>query len=396
MRNTIIGAAVGFALGISGMLFITTPGFLDHKVSPSSEAKEEKGHGHSDGEDEGNPLALTKVQIETAGITLSEAKEGDLVHTTLLPGTIAANPDRIAVVAAKASGVIVNLTKRLGETVAKGDLLATLESRDIADAKGELLAAQRTEALARNTFEREKVLWEKRISSEQDYLTSRTTQEEARIRVDLARQKLAAFGLNAANLNGSSSGLQVLEIRSPISGRIIDRKGAVGASVPSETELFTVADLSAVWIEAAAAPGDLTFIKEGDNVSVDGQLEAAGRVVFVSPVIDRETRLAKVIVEVPNAESSWRPGDFASVTVRSGSERAGILVPKGAIQRIKKDQVVFVRTDEGFEKREVVLGRADGNQVEIRFGVDAGESVAVANSFVLKAQLEKAEAEHSH
>ena len=396
MRNTIIGAAVGFGLGIGVTLLLTTPGFFIHSASKASVTKDEHGHGHGSGEEEGNPLALTTVQIETAGITLAEAKEGDLIHTTLLPGTITANPDRVAVVAAKASGVIVNLNKRLGETVAKGDLLATLESRDIADSRGELLAAQRTEALARNTFDREKALWEKKISSEQDYLTARTALEEARIRVDLARQKLTALGLNPASLNGSASGLQILEIRSPITGRIIELKGSVGSSVPSETELFTVADLSAIWVEAAAAPSDLTFIKEGDGVSIDGQIKGAGKVVFVSPLIDRDTRLAKVIVEVPNADNSWRPGDFASVTVRSGSEKAGILVPKGAIQRIKKDQVVFVRTDEGFEKREDVLGRADSSQVEIRFGVDAGESVAVANSFVLKAQLEKAEAEHSH
>jgi len=404
MRNTIIALIVGIALGIGGSVVATKTGLIgghhEEEAGGHGHGKSGGGHGHGAGEEEGDPLKLTAEQIQQSGITVAEATEGDLVRTTTFPGTVTANPDRMSIVSAKASGVVVDLKKRLGDTVAKGELLATIESREIAEVKGELLAAQRTEALARTTHDREKNLWEKKISSEQDFLTARTALEEARIRVDLARQKLAALGINPADLarmNGSSSSLQILEIRSPIAGRVVERRGAIGASVPAETELFTIADLSVVWVEASVAPGDLAFVKEGDTVSIEGQAAPTkGKVVFVSPVIDRETRLAKVLVEIPNDGSNWRPGDFASVTVNSSSEKAGVLVPKASIQRIKKDQVVFVRTDEGFEKREVVLGRADGRQVEIRFGVDAGESVAVENSFVLKAQLEKAEAEHAH
>jgi cobalt-zinc-cadmium efflux system membrane fusion protein len=404
MRNTVIGLVIGLVIGVAVAL-VTTGAARTVMSKLTSEHSEDDGHGHGHGHGHGEEvseeeaLTLTAEQIQQSGITLEEAKEGDLVRTTTFPGSVIANPDRIAIVAAKAPGVVVDVKKRLGETVAKGELLAILESREIAEVKGELLAAQRTESLARSTFEREKNLFEKKISSEQDYLTARTALEEARIRVDLARQKLAAFGLaqaDVARMNSGSGALQVLEVRSPIEGRIVERKATAGASVGSETELFTVADLKTIWIEAAVAPSDLAFVKEGNSVSVEGQGKTTGQVVFVSPVVDRDTRLAKVIVQIANPDSTWRPGDFASVTINSSSEKAGVLVPKGAIQRMKKDQVVFVRTEKGFERRDVVLGRSDGNQVEIRFGVDAGESVAVANSFVLKAQLEKAEAEHAH
>ncbi|WP_428245480.1 efflux RND transporter periplasmic adaptor subunit [Ferrovibrio sp.] len=403
MRNSLIALAAGLLIGIGGTLFIAAPEKIPflHSDGPDGHGHGAKdGHGHGGGaEVEENPLKLSDEQVTQSGISLAQVREGELVRTTTFPGNVVANPDQVAAVAAKSSGVIVDLKKRLGDTVAKGELLAVLESREIAEAKGEFLAAQRSEALARTTFERERNLWEKKISSEQDYLQARATVEEARIRIDLARQRLAAFGFNGSDLsrlNGSNSGLQVLEIRSPIAGRVVERRAVLGASVPSETELFTVADLSRLWIEASVAPTDLAAIREGDAVVVDGPNKAEGKVVFVSPVVDRETRLAKIIVQIGNTDSSWRLGDFASVTVKSAVERAAVLVPKAAIQRMKKESVVFVRTPEGFEMREVVLGRSDGNQTEIRFGVEAGEAVAVVNSFVLKAQVEKAEAEHSH
>ncbi len=354
------------------------------------------GGGHGEGEEEGG-LNLSAAQIEASGITLASAGAGELVRVTTFPGSITPNPDRMAVVSAKAAGVVVDLKKRLGETVAKGELLALIESREIAEARAELQAAQRGEALARTTFEREKSLWEKKISSEQDYLQARAALDEIRIRIDLARQKLAAFGFGQGDAKANGT-MQVLEIRSPIAGRIVERRAVLGASVPSDIELFSIADLSVLWVEASIAPNDLAFVKEGNPVIVEAGtgVVANGEVVFVSPVIDRETRLAKVVAQIPNPDGRWRPGDFASVSVKNAGEMATVLVPREAIQRMKKESVVFVRTDEGFEKRDVVLGRSDGRQVEIRFGVDAGEKVAVANSFVLKAQLEKAEAEHSH
>lgn len=272
MRNTIIALILGIALGIGGSVVAVKTGLIgghhEEEAGGHSHGKTGGGHGHGEGEEEGDPLKLTAEQIQQSGITVAEATEGDLVRTTTFPGTVTANPDRMAIVAAKASGVVIDLKKRLGDTVAKGELLATIESREIAEVKGELLAAQRTEALARNTHDREKNLWEKKISSEQDFLTARTALEEARIRVDLARQKLAALGLNPtdlARMSGSGSGLQILEIRSPIAGRVVERRGAIGASVPAETELFTIADLSAVWVEASVAPGDLAFVKEGED-----------------------------------------------------------------------------------------------------------------------------------
>jgi cobalt-zinc-cadmium efflux system membrane fusion protein len=113
-------------------------------------------------------------------------------------------------------------------------------------------------------------------------------------------------------------------------------------------------------------------------------------------VLDPETRSARAVVEVPNPDGAFRPGGFVTAEVATEEQRVDVLVPRMAVQQIGNESIVFVRTPDGFEKREVVLGRSDQEGVEVVFGLDPGERYAAANSFVLKAELGKAEAEHSH
>ena len=200
------------------------------------------------------------------------------------------------------------------------------------------------------------------------------------------------------------------DVRAPITGRITARPVVLGAVVAAEAEVYTVADLSVVWVEMAVPPADLIFVKEGMTVRVrgEGEARAEGRIVFLSPVLDPETRSARAVVEVPNLEDAFRPGGFATADVataeqradvlipRRAEQRADVLIPRGAVQQIGGESVVFVRTAGGFEKREVVLGRGDQEGVEVVFGLDPGERYAAGNSLILRAELGKAEAEHSH
>ena len=366
-----------------------------------------KGHAHGPGEEQGQEGAegavrMTEEQIAGAKIEVAEAGPGTIVRRVSLPGTVAANADRLARVPARVAGIVTALNKRLGDTVAAGEVLALVESAEIATVKGDYLAALRTTELARVTFEREQRLWQRKISAEQDFLKARTDWQEAQIRLDLARQKLAALGLSQADVEALPrqpiEALRRQEVRSPIAGRITARPAVLGTSVSSDTEVYTVADLSTVWVEMAVPPSDLTFVKEGMPVRIrsEGEVRGEGRIVFLSPVLDPETRSARAVVEVPNQEGAFRPGGFATAEVATQEQRADVLVPRTAVQEIEGESVVFVRTPEGFEKREVVLGRGDQDGVEVVFGLEPGERYAAANTFVLKAELGKSEAEHSH
>ncbi|NOG69095.1 efflux RND transporter periplasmic adaptor subunit [Roseicella sp. DB1501] len=362
-------------------------------------------HGPDDPHDEEAPegtLRMTEAQIAAAGIALAEAGPGMVARRAALPGTVAANADRLAHVPARVAGIVTALNKRLGEMVAAGEVLAVVESAEIAIAKGEYLAALRTTELARLTFEREQRLWQRKVSAEQDFLKARTDWQEAQIRLDLARQKLAAIGLGQAEIEALPrqpiEALRRQEVRTPIAGRITARPKMLGDAVSAEAEVYTLADLSTVWVEMAVPPADLGFVTEGMAARIQGEGEARGegRIVFLSPVLDPETRSARAVVEVPNPEGAFRPGGFVTAEVETGEQRVPVLVPRAAVQRIGTESVVFLRGPEGFGRREVVLGRGDREAVEVVSGLAPGERYASSNTFLLKAEFGKAEAEHSH
>ena len=360
------------------------------------------GQGASAEEGPEGQLRMTDEQIRNARIDVVPAAAGVIVRRISLPGTVAASADRLARVPARVAGIVTSLNKRLGDQVAAGDVLAVIESGEIAAAKGDYLAALRTTELARVTFEREQRLFQRRVSAEQDFLKARTDWQEAQIRLDLARQKLAAFGLSQVELealpNQPIEELRRREVRATIAGRITSRPTVLGAAVTAETEIYTVADLSTVWVELAVPTADIAFASEGSTVRVrgDGDIAGEGRVIFLSPVLDPETRSARAVVEVANPDSRFRPSAYVTAELTTAEQPADVVVPRGAIQQISGQDIVFVRNADGFEKREVVLGPGDSDNVEIVFGLDAGEQFAASNTFVLKAELGKSEAGHSH
>ena len=268
--------------------------------------------------------------------------------------------------------------------------------------KGEYLAATRAAHLANVTLTREAKLWKQRISAEQDFLQARAGAEEAKIRLDLARQRLSALGLSDTEVASLPSqpvaALRRLELRAPIAGRVIARAAVQGAAVATDAELFSVADLATVWVEMTIPPRDLPMAREGQKVSIRGEGEARGegRIVFLSPVLDAETRAARAVAEIDNAEGNWRPGGFVTAELATGEQQVDVLIPRDAVQEFEGEKIVFVRTAEGFEKRDVALGREDASAFEAIFGLDAGTEIVVGNAFALKAELAKSEASHSH
>lgn len=370
----------------------------EEKHDPAGEENhdhDEGGHTHGEGEHEEGAITLNPEQIAAAGIETLPAARGSLAREIVVPGKIATAADRMAHVVPKVGGTVTEIRKNLGDTVGKGETLALIESREMAEAAAEYLAAGRSAELARATFNREKGLWEKKITAEQDYLNAKTAHQESIIRLDLAKQKLRALGHDGDI--GQKTDTRFHALRSPIAGRVIGRELTLGEYVDTTRSAFTVADLGALWVETAIPPGDLPFVKEGQVANVTGGGAAAqGTLVFVSPAIDPEIRAAKAIIELDNEDGAWRPGEFASAAIATSAEDANILVPRAAVQSIGGKLAVFVRTDHGFEAREVVIGREDSRQVEVLSGLSPGEPVAVTNTFTLKAELGKAEAAHEH
>ncbi len=375
----------------------------DKGTEKHGHAHEDDGHGHGGegGHAEEGQVALSAAQVTAAGIKVAVIGPGKLAREVSVPGKIVASADRMAQIVPKVSGTVTEARKNLGDTVEQGEILALIESREMAESVADYLAAKRGEELARTNFNREKGLWDKKITAEQDFLSAKNAHQEAAIRLDLTRQKLQALGHDAETLKAYESAnadrLRFHELRSPLPGRVIARELTLGEYVDSTHSAYTVADLSVVWVETAIAPGDLPFVKEGQSANVIGSgNKAIGKLIFVSPAIDPETRSAKAIIELDNADGAWRPGEFANAAIATSAQETDLIVPKEAVQTIEGKPALFVRTGSGFEKRDVTIGREDSRHVEIISGVEFGEPVAVSNTFTLKAELGKSEAEHAH
>ena len=353
-------------------------------------------------EDKAAIVKLSAEQIASSGIDVARAGPGVLTRRIVTAGTIIPHADRIARVSVKLSATAAELRKKIGDPVTAGEVLAVLESREVADAKSEYLAARLNDELQQDLFARDKALWEARTASEQQFIRSRNQAAQTRMRLDIARQKLVALGIEEKEIAGlprqTAEMLHRQEVRSPMTGRVVERKVDLGSAVGRdnlETELFVIVNLDRVWVELAVSPGDLPTVKEGQTVTVTarGLAEKEGKVTFISPFFDKETRSARVVAELDNAEGTWRPGSFVSASITVELETVRLAAPAAAIQTLDNQKIVFVRTEEGFEKRAVRLGRTDNRWIELLTGVESGEPIAVANTFLLKSELLKAQTE---
>ena len=346
---------------------------------------ENAGHAEEEG-----IIDLTGDQIRNAGIEIVRAVRSGGGALTL-PATIEGDPQGMQVVSAAIGGRVVSLTRHLGQSVGRGQTLAIIESREAASLNAEIEAARARLGLAESNLRREQRLFDQKVSPEQDLIAARTAATEARIALRLAQQQVAAAGGNGGALNRVS-------IAAPLSGQVIARSVTLGQTVAADAELFRVADLSRVAVTLALSPADAGRVRPGSEIEITaGDRQSVGKVSFVSPILDETTRLAAVIAVIDNRAGQWRVGEPVTASIRLTGGDAGtgsVFVPQSAVQTVEGRQVVFMRTDHGFKAVPVTLGAASGDNVVVTSGLTGDEQLAGTNSFTLKAELGKGEAEH--
>ena len=372
----------------------------------SGHAAHADAHGHDDRHEEasaanpapdaGRGIALTEAQIRSSGIVVASAGPALVQERLHLPAQVTVDAERSVALAAPAAGIVEAVRVSAGSTVTKGQVLVLVRSPDVAQWRAELGSAQARLQLARSTHEREQSLWKQGISARQDADAAQAALREAEFAVEAARQRLRALGV-AATGDASGDGSGSVAIVAPFAGVVLEKPAVAGQSVDARTALLVVADLSRVWVEAALPAGSLAQVAAGmpARVSVGaspGQLE--GTVSFVGPVLGEATRMATARITLPNPGLRLRPGMLASVDLLGQAANVPVTVASGAVQTIHEHPVVFVRTASGFRAQDVTLGRSDGKRTEIVQGLAAGTAYAAAGSFVLKADLGKADAEH--
>ncbi|MGE8448088.1 MAG: efflux RND transporter periplasmic adaptor subunit [Comamonas sp.] len=366
-----------------------------------AEAGSKDAHGaeagsHAEGEEAGEGLVkLSATQAKAAGVVVDQAGPALIRKQVLLPGEIRFDEDRTAHVVPRVAGVVASVHAQLGEQVAKGQLLAVIQSPAVSDQRSELQTAQRRLAFAKRNHEREKQLWQERISAEQDYQAAQQALQEAEIAVANAAQKLSAIGAGAG-AGGSSR----YELRAPLAGMVVEKHLTVGESVTDSTASFTVSDLRSVWAEISVAAPQLPDVRMGAPVVVRATAfdsQAEGRIAYVGALIGAQTRTAPARVALANPQGVWRPGLFVEVQVLAGESPVAVAVDAKAIQRPDgKESVVFVPAEGGYQAQVVQLGTTDGKTTEVTSGLKAGQRYVKEGSFLLRAELGKASAEHAH
>ncbi len=346
-------------------------------------------------ESEEGKIELSDAQIKTAGITIQTAGPAQISSAFQLAGEIRFNEDRTAHVVPRLDGVVESVAANLGQQVKKGQVLAVIASTEVSEMRSELLAAQRRQALAQVTYEREKKLWQDKISAEQDYLQAQQALRETEIATQNAKQKLAAIGVSP----GTAGALNRYELRAPFDGAIVEKHIALGEAVKRDSNVFIISDLSSVWAEIIVPAKDLGVVRVGEKATVKATSMASvatGTVSYVGSLLGEQTRTAKARVTLANPSLAWRPGLFVNVELTSDERQAPVAVLADAVQTVDDKPTVFIKIEGGFLAQTVTPGRSDGKHTEIVAGMKAGTAYAASGSFVVKAEQGKGSAEHAH
>ncbi len=416
-KAIIIGLILTVALG-GGMYYRTLQkgggaehaekneaGHKDEKPGEHDEHKEKKeGHeGHDEHGEEGKVKMTAEVQKQN-GVAVAPAKKQRLAGLISATGKVEANADKIAHVSPRISGKIVNVKGSLGDSVAAGQQLATLDSVELGEALNRYHQSKTKFALAQSNMDRIKILVEKKIAARKDILQAETDYKTAQTELHTDEERLSLYGVALSELKGDDHKKPFLPVRSPIGGIITEKHAIVGELADPSKSLYTIADLSSVWILVDINEKDLAKVHPGQTAAVIvgafPDLKLRGRITYIADLVDQTTRTVRARVEVANPGRKLKPEMFATIELALAADAPPVLaVPEDAIQELDGKKVVFVVEEKDeFAARPVQPGRSANGLVEIVSGLKEGENYAIKGSFILKSEVKKGEMtdEHGH
>lgn len=310
-----------FSLGLSNIGEAYAGDDHGHDAQKASTHAESEHEHH---EAEGQELNVSSTQMEEFGIVLRKAEGGEFVEFVETPGAVVVNEEKLSHISARFPGIVTKVSMRIGDTVNKGDSLATIES---------------------------------------------------------------------------SESLRPYSITSMVNGTVIAKHATLGELLKEDDVAYTVADLSSVWVTLSIYQADIPLVKVGQEVEISqghSSNTARGRISYISPVIDEDTRTASARVVLSNPENSWMPGLFVTGRITVNKKQAALLVPTSALHTIDEKKVVFVRSEHGIEAVEVSVSEQNDFQAILSDGLQLGQEYVAEGGFTLKAELSKSSFGHGH
>jgi len=461
------------------------------------DSHEKEGHSAHEGNGAHEEhVQMSDAEMKEFGVETGIATSGKLHAYVNLPGEVSINPDRLVHIVPRVPGVVRKVMKTIGDTVVAGEIMAIIESSELGQAKIEyitfkkqlelalvdlermqiihdntgrmlkiledspspaklqkeakgldmgenrsrLISSYTTLILTKATHKREKNLYEKKITSQGDFLRAERDYKSAQamytstydeISFSIKRQlmdkeraasvaestlraaerhlhvlgltenELAALKSSIKESEKQNNQLTRIEIRSPFKGTVIEKHIALGEVIRNDSKVFAVADLSYVWVNLSIYQKDMSLIRNGQSVVIkagESIPDIRGKISWVKPMVGEETRTSIARIVIPNIKETWRPGLFVTGRVEVSEIDVSVLVPKAAVQVIDNKKVVFVEEGDDFEAKPVRIGRSDEKNLEILSGLSAGQRYVTKGGFTLKSNLAKGEFSggHSH
>jgi cobalt-zinc-cadmium efflux system membrane fusion protein len=397
----IIGLILAVALG--GGFYYRTQNSAPGKGAEKAPADGAEKSGGTDGaaapkeEEEPKSVTMTAEKQKQNGIVVVAAKKERLAGAISATGKVEVNGDRIAHVSPRISGKIASVSASLGDGVTSGQVLALLDSVELGEAMNRYRQSKTKLSLAKNNLERVKILVDKKIAARKDILQAETDYQMTLTELHTDEERLTLYGLSAADLDKTDHKKQLLPLRSPIGGVITEKHAIVGELADPSKSLYTVADLSSVWVMVDITEKDLAKVRKGQGAIVTigafPDLRFRGRINHIADVMDQATRTVKARIEVLNSGRTLKPEMFATVELALPADTPPVLiVPEDALQEMDGKKVLFVTADgTEFEPRTIEIGRASGGKIEVTNGLKEGERYASKGAFLLKSELKKGE-----
>jgi cobalt-zinc-cadmium efflux system membrane fusion protein len=385
-----------FSLVVAAMLFALPACGDKGEAEPEKKgaAKTEKKEAGK-GKDHKDRVVLSPEAMKNAGIKVVAVSAQSLPATIRVTANIAHNHDRMLHVTPRVRGRVVEVYASVGSAVNTGSPLALLDSTELGEARADYAKAKVLLELTKANVEREKRLFEQKISPQKDLLTAQAEERRAEAEVRMLHEKLRLYGLGDVEADSSNSAPSRYLVRAAGPGVVVEKEITQGEVIEAGKKVFTISDLSTVWVLLNIFEKDLAQVTR--NTAVKIQTESypdetfEGKVAYIGDVIDPQNRTVSLRVIVANPNRRLKPGMFATAEVVAGGASAkGIVIPSSAIQKIEGKPVAFVQQSDGsFAKKELQLGKEMSGKVEVKSGLTEGDAVVTEGSFTLKSELLK-------
>ena len=402
-RGILTIVAVAAAVALVGAFLYRFGQIAKGKRAATAEKMETVAVGPGSGGKEGGDKQTRSVHVkpdilQSGAVVVEPAKKARLGGLIEATGKVESNADRTAHVSPRIPGKVVWVGASLGDTVAAGQVLARLDSVELGGALSEYYKDRSRMGLAKSNMERIRTLVEKKIAARKEILQAETEYQTSMSELHADEERLKLYGLSPSDYEVHSEERRILlPVHSPIAGVVTEKHTTVGELADPSKNLFTIADLSSVWVMVDINEKDLAKIEKGRTAAVKvgafPEMVFRGRVTYIADLVDEATRTVKARVEAANPGRKLKPEMFATVELAVPPSGPPVLaVPEEAIVELEGNKVLFVTGDDAeFIPREVATGARGGGRVEITAGLKEGERYAAKGGFLLKSELKKGE-----